>query len=119
VSFLPPNNKTSKHKVSISLGYDEVSLGNECPTFQDNTVYSVSRQKSGSILKGHNVQMSSLTLGHLKIRPLSSAETTGIEVPSYQRKMETSDAPLQTRNNSNNYVLYLQHIMTNLRLSSM
>jgi hypothetical protein len=51
--------------------------------------------------------MSSLTLRPLKIRPLSSVETTGIEAASYQRKMETSDAPLQTPNNSNNYVIYL------------
>lgn len=85
MSFLPPNdkNKKSKHEVSISLGYDRVSLGNQCPTFQDNTVYSISSQKSGLIFKGHNVQMSSLTLGPLKIRPLLSAETTGIEA-SYE-----------------------------------
>jgi len=51
--------------------------------------------------------MFSLTLGFLKIRPLSSVETTGFEAASYQRKMETSHAPLQTLNNSNNYVLYL------------
>ena len=107
MSFLPPNDTKSKHEVSISLRYDGVSLGNQFPTFQDNAVYSVSRQKSGPIFNGHNVQMSSLTLGPLKIRPLSSFETTGIEAASYQRKMETYDAPLQTPNNSNNYVLYL------------
>jgi hypothetical protein len=70
-------------------------------------VYSISRQKSGSIFNGDIVQMSSLTLGPLKIRPLSSVETIGIEAASYQRKMETSGALLQTPNNSNNYVLYL------------
>jgi hypothetical protein len=99
--------KKIKHEVSISLGYDGVSLGNQCPTFQDNTVCSISRQQSGPIFEGHNVLMSSPILGPLKIRPLSSVETTGIEAASYQRKLETSDAPLQTPNNSNNYALYL------------
>jgi len=107
VSFLPPNDKKSKHEFSTSLGYDGVSLGKQCPKFQDNAVYTISRQKSGPIFNGHNVQMSSVTLGPLKIRPLSSVEATGIEAAPYQRKMETSDAPLQTPNNSNNYVLYL------------
>ena len=101
-----PMTKKSKQEVSISVGYDGVSLANQCPTFQDNTVYSISRQKSGPIFKGYNVQMSSLTLGPLKIRPPSSAETTGIEAASYQRKMQTSDVSLQKPNNSNNYVMY-------------
>jgi len=83
VSFLPSNDKKSKHEVSIPLGFDGVSLGNHCPTFQDNTVYSISRQQSEPIFNGHNVQMSSMMLGLLKIRPLSSVETTGIEAASY------------------------------------